>query len=346
MTQPPHEAPYESPPSSDPSGPSSPPSSTDSSPPSAPPERPRWALSLGLFLASALSVLYTGARWQLAELSPDVEIPFRPSHLPLGASFAASLLGILLAHEFGHYFAARVRRVPASLPYFLPMPLSPFGTWGAIIAMPARITSRRALLDVGAAGPLAGMAVAIPVLIYGLQRSVVKPFQPGSLLEGQCLLYLLIKRLVVGPIPEGHDVFLHPIAFAGWAGLFVTMINLLPYGQLDGGHIAYALLGPAQDRVGRWVRRGTLLIFLYNLATQLLQLSRKGLTADAVSMAFSNSTFWLVWFGILTLMARLGGPDHPPTDPGEPLGAGRAAVAIFCLVLFVLLFMPSPLVLS
>jgi membrane-associated protease RseP (regulator of RpoE activity) len=291
-------------------------------------------------------VLYTGARWQLAELSPDVEVPMQLAHLPLGFSFAASLLGILLAHEFGHYFAARIRRVPASPPYFLPMPFSPFGTWGAVIAMPARITSRRALLEIGAAGPLAGLVVAIPLLIYGLRLSPVKPMVPGSLLEGQCLLYLLLKRLVVGPIPEGHDVFLHPIAFAGWAGLFVTMINLLPHGQLDGGHIAYALLGPRQDRVGRWVRWATLPVFLYNLLTQLWALRRGGFSGDALATAASNSTFWLVWFGILTLMMRLGGPEHPPTDPGEELGPARTAVAVLCLLLFLALFMPSPLVLS
>lgn len=255
-------------------------------------------------------------------------------------------MGILLAHEFGHYFAARIRHVPASLPYFLPMPFSPFGTWGAIIAMPSRITSRRALLEIGAAGPLAGMAVAVPVLIAGLRMSEVKPLEPNALLEGQCLLYLLLKRVVIGAIPPGHDVFLHPVAFAGWAGLFVTMINLLPYGQLDGGHIAYALLGPRQNAVGRWMRWATIPFFLYNLGSQMLPLMKRGFSRDAFSMALSNSMFWLVWFGILTMMARLSGPDHPPTDPGEPLGPVRSAVAIFCLLLFVLLFMPSPLVLT
>jgi membrane-associated protease RseP (regulator of RpoE activity) len=297
-------------------------------------------------VAATTSVLYTGARARLAELSPGEDPSFRVGQLVHGVSYAASLMGILLAHEFGHYIAARLRGVPASLPYFLPMPFSPFGTWGAVIAMPSRITSRRALLEIGAAGPLAGMAVAIPVLIGGLRMSVVKPMEPGALLEGQCLLYLLIKRVVLGPIAEGHDVFLHPVAFAGWAGFFVTMINLLPYGQLDGGHIAYALLGPRQDRIGRWVRWATLPLFLYNLGTQLWTLSRKEFSGDALSMALSNSAFWLVWFGLLTLMRRLGGPEHPPTDPGEELGPGRTTVAVLCLLLFFLLFMPSPLVLT
>lgn len=291
-------------------------------------------------------MLYTGARAALAELHPDTDPPFQLAHLALGLPYAAALMGILLAHEFGHYFAARIRRVPASLPYFLPMPFSPFGTWGAIIAMPERITSRRALLEIGAAGPLAGMTVAVPLLVAGLMRSEVKPLAPNSLLEGQCLLYLMIKRVVLGPIPEGHDVFLHPVAFAGWAGLFVTMINLLPYGQLDGGHVAYALLGPWQNRISRWMRWATLPLFLYNLASQLLPLARRGWPEGGLSLALSNSAFWLVWFGMLTLMARVSGPDHPPTEPGEPLGLVRTGIAVLCLILFLLLFMPSPLVVS
>ena len=299
-----------------------------------------------LFPLAALSVLHTGAVMRLGELYPKDTPEFTIAHLPLGVSYAAALLGILLTHEFGHYFAARIRGVPASLPYFLPMPLSPFGTWGAIIGMPERITSRRALLEIGAAGPLAGLCVALPLLAYGLHLSPVKPLEPGSLMEGQCLLYLLMKRLVVGPIPAGHDVFLHPVAFAGWAGLFVTMINLLPYGQLDGGHVAYALLGPRQNRIGRWVRWATLPVFAYNLISQLAPVLRRGFDRDAVSLAVSNSAFWLVWFGMLSLMARVSGPDHPPTDPGEALGPVRTVVAVLCLVLFVLLFMPSPLVVS
>lgn len=262
-----------------------------------------------------------------------------------GVSFAAPLLLILLCHEFGHYFAARLHRVPVSLPYFIPMPdLSPFGTMGAVIAMPPSIRSRRALLDIGAAGPLAGMLVALPALAVGLTWSEVKPLQSPALLEGQCLLYMLLKRLIVGPIPDGHDVFLHPTAFAGWAGLFVTMINLLPSSQLDGGHIAYALLGPIQDRVSRWMRLCTLPLFAYNLGTQLLAAHRSGFTSTTIKLAVGNSTFWLFWFGLLTLLMRANNGQHPPTDPGETLGPARTAVAILCFVLFLLLFMPSPLV--
>lgn len=249
---------------------------------------------------------------------------------------------ILLAHEFGHYFAAKIHKVPASLPYFIPMPFSPFGTWGAIIGMPARITSRRALLDIGAAGPLAGMVVAIPVLMYGLSLSPVEAIKPNSWLEGQCLLYWLIK-LVMKDIGPGQDVFLHPTAFAGWAGLFITMINLLPFGQLDGGHVAFALLGPRQNKIARWVRLALLPLFLYNLLSNVFAARKAGFVEGWLSQTVSNSLFWLFWFGMLSLMSRLSGADHPPVDDhDETMGPVRTGVAVLCLALFVLLFMPSP----
>ncbi len=309
------------------------------------PTKIRPALPLLLFGLTTISVLYSGSGMVVTE--GDWIDLFRPSNLVQGASFAGPLLVILLCHEFGHYFAARWHRVPASLPYFLPMPISPFGTWGAIIAMPDRIASRRALLDIGAAGPLAGMAVAIPVLIWGLRHSVVKPLEPHGLLEGQSIFYWALKRLVLGtPIPDGYDVFLHPAAFAGWAGLFVTMINLIPFGQLDGGHIAYALLGPRQNAIARWVHWALIPLFLSNFATHLLAARAQGFPADWAKAVASNSTFWLLWFGILGLLSHFGGRDHPPTDPGEPLGPGRTVVAVLCLLLFVLIFMPAPLIQS
>src|SRR5690606_7442838 len=157
-------------------------------------------------------------------------------------------------------------RVPASLPYFLPVPIVWFGTMGAIITMPERIRSRIALLDIGAAGPLAGMVVAIPTMVVGLRLSEVAPLGSDSYIqEGQSLLYWAIKRVVLGPIPDGSDVHLHPTAFAAWGGFLITMINLLPWGQLDGGHIAYALLGEKQNALARWVRRSLLGLFAYNV---------------------------------------------------------------------------------
>lgn len=280
----------------------------------------RSRVNLLLFLATVVSVYVTG-----------------------GLAFMLCLLAILLAHEFGHYFAARYHRVPASLPYFIPLPLlSPFGTAGAVISMRGAIRSRNALLDIGASGPLAGMVVALPVLAWGLAHSEVNTMAPPYIQEGQSLLYLFMKWLILGPIPAGQDVSLHPVAFAGWAGLFVTMINLLPFGQLDGGHIAYALLGERQNRLAPWMRRALLPLFLYNLVTFAAPMVLGKVGVDWGS-AIGNSLFWLFWFGILGLLTRFsGGADHPPCERGE-LSPWRRGVAWFSLALFVVLFMPTPL---
>ncbi len=252
------------------------------------------------------------------------------THLYWGWTFAVPLLAILLTHEFGHYFAARAHHVPASLPYFIPLPfVGLFGTMGAVISMPERIRSRNALLDIGAAGPLAGMAVAIPVLVIGLSQSPVHEVSGHGLLEGQCLLYSLLKHVVLGPIPAGHDVFLTNTALAGWVGLLITMLNLIPIGQLDGGHIAYALFGERHNRIGSFLHVGLLGAFGYNVAMY-------GSTVPGM--------VWVVWFGLLWLLKALsGGVWHPPTDHGVELSPGRRIVAMACLVLFVLLFMPTPM---
>ncbi|HEX3597238.1 MAG TPA: site-2 protease family protein, partial [Polyangiaceae bacterium] len=200
-----------------------------------------------LFLVTVPCVFLAGAHMTM----PQADLL---ATLLSGWTFAVPFLGILLFHEFGHYIAARLHRVEASLPYFLPLPvLSPFGTMGAVISMRGRIRSRDALLDIGASGPLAGLFVAIPVLAYGLSLSTVGPIGAEHYQqEGQSLLYVAMKRLILGPIPAGMDVNLHPTAFAGWGGLLITMLNLLPWGQLDGGHVAYALFGPRQHVYARW----------------------------------------------------------------------------------------------
>jgi membrane-associated protease RseP (regulator of RpoE activity) len=220
------------------------------------------------------------------------------------------------------------------MPYFVPLPrISIFGTLGAVISMRDRIRSRKALLDIGAAGPIAGMVVAIPVLCWGLALSDVGPHSTsGYAQEGQSILYWLLKRVVLGPIPPGHDVNLHPMAFAGWGGMFLTMLNLLPWGQLDGGHIAYVF--------ARWVRRGLLGVFFYNVLALVVPVLLHR-SSQPLFAAVAASMVWLVWYGITGLMSRFFGEDHPPFEPGE-LGAGRKGLAVACLVLFVLLFMPTP----
>ena len=302
-------------------------------------ERASFWLNLALFVLTVLSVFWTGAAQE-----PGFEA-FNPHHLLQiwrGWPFAVPLLAILVAHESGHYIAARIHGVPASLPYFIPLPvLSPFGTMGAIIGMSGRIRSRVALLDIGAAGPLAGMLVALPVLALGLSQSSVAVNPEHYTLEGQSLLYALMKRLFVGPIPEGADVQIGPTALAGWVGLLITMINLVPWGQLDGGHIAYALFGERQHGMARWVRRALLVFFAYNVLKFGLPvlLGKSSLGPEYV---LGNTLFWLIWYGFTGLIARVsGGADHPPFEPGE-LGPGRRAIAWLCLLLFVLLFMPTP----
>jgi membrane-associated protease RseP (regulator of RpoE activity) len=310
---------------------------------------PAVRVNVALFLATVASVFLAGAIYRYAfeggGVPESTMALFRavldPHVLLAGWTFAVPLLAILVAHEFGHYFAALLHRVPASLPYFIPLPLlSPFGTMGAVIAMPDRIRSRNALLDIGAAGPLAGLVVAIPVLAWGISQSPVGPLPERYTQEGQSLVYFALKYLVVGPIPEGSDVSLHPTALAGWAGLLVTMINLVPFGQLDGGHIAYALFGTKQDRFAPWLRRFLFSLFLVNLAYFAVP-TLLGTSNLELYEAILNSHFWLVWYLFLGLLARFAGPEHPPFEPG-PLSPGRRAVAWLCLLVFVGLFMPTP----
>jgi membrane-associated protease RseP (regulator of RpoE activity) len=322
--------------------PTSPSSSIDSRPPYAsdpgpgsvpPPLAPlRWRLPLVLFAATVVSILYTGAsQWGIP-----------PIRLRQGAAYAVPLLSILLTHEFGHFVFARIHRVNASLPMFIPLPIvSLFGTMGAVIVMKDRIRSRNALLDIGASGPLAGIVVAIPVMLFGLAHSEVKPLPEHGSMEGQCLLYYALKWIAIGPIPKGWDVEMNPAATAGWVGLFVTMLNLLPVGQLDGGHIAYALFGSKQERYSRIVRWLMPVMFLLNFAYHLAPGFQTHEWGEALMSAFSASTTWIGWFVVLTLMRRFSGGEHPPTEPGE-LSPARRVVAVASLVLFVLIFMPTP----
>lgn len=306
-----------------------------------PPPHPfRYRTNLILFIVTVFSVFLAGASYA-GTFTGEPGLRAWLRGLWGGYSYAIPLLSILLFHEFGHYFAARYHRVDASLPYFIPFPLlSPFGTMGAVISMRGRIKSRNALLDIGAAGPLAGLVVAIPVLIFGLLGSPVREVTSPSIQEGQSLLYIAMKRILLGPIPDGQDVFLNPIAFAGWTGIFVTMLNMLPVAQLDGGHIAYALFGLRQNKYSRIFHVSLLGIFALNLARFLIP-ALKSPDGSAIGVAISNSTFWLVWYALLFLVKRVGGQDHPPTEPGE-LSPLRKVISVFSLILFVLLFMPTP----
>lgn len=293
----------------------------------------RWALPIVLLFLTLLSTLWVGAEMHGVSVAS-------PRDLLAGADFSLPLLAILLTHEMGHYIAGRIHGVDVSPPYFIPMPLTLLGTMGAVIQMRRRIQDTDALLDVGAAGPLAGLAVALPVLVFGLVQSPVQPLPAsteGLIFEGHSILYELLLFATKGPIPAGQDIMLSPTAFAGWAGLLVTMMNLLPVGQLDGGHVAYALLGERQNVLGRRILAGLPFVAIATSGYYVVHALMAGSPITSAAMA---GVHWLVWFGVLLALGRFGGLEHPPAG-NRPLSPGRRVIAIATLALFVLLFMPS-----
>lgn len=278
----------------------------------------RWIINLVLFLATIFSTLVVGAAYELG----SYDLAWRqPWH---GWPFAFSILLILGAHELGHYFAARYHGVPVTLPYFIPMPFSLFGTLGAFIRLQGPVNNRRALFDVGAAGPLAGLVFALPLLFYGLATSDLGPIFPGQSFEGNSLLYLLIKFAVFDRVLPGggQDVYLNQVAWAGWVGLFVTGLNLIPVGQLDGGHVAYALFGP-RSRGFFWPAIfGLVLITLFSYVRGLLVIT------------------WLLWIFLLLVFGRI---HARPLEDVSTLDPRRRVLAVFTLALFFLVFVPFPL---
>lgn len=298
---------------------------------------PRLHLHLLLFALTCATTFVAGAQ---------LDGSFDPR---AGAQFAGTLMTILLCHEMGHYLVARRHRLEVSLPYFIPLP--PFislGTMGAVIRMRRPISDRNQLIDVGAAGPLAGLVAAIPLLVVGLSLSPVgRVTAEGAVTEGNSLAYIALKFLVHGqylPAADGTDVQLHPVAFAAWVGLLITMINLIPIGQLDGGHIASAWLGPRHERLSAWLHRMLLVVGAAVVGFLLLEGRAAGLDwPDALTRAAFAGMPWLVWAVLLLVMRRLsGGVYHPPVE-GAPLSPRRRALALVMVVVFALLFTPIPL---
>jgi membrane-associated protease RseP (regulator of RpoE activity) len=236
-----------------------------------------------------------------------------------GLRLATAVMSILLAHEMGHYLACRYYRVEATLPFFLPAPIiNPLvGTFGAVIRIKSPFPHRRALFDIGIAGPLAGFAVCLPVLWLGLLEAQVVPNDPASfgLTLGQPLLFRLAARVVLGSVPSGSTLLIGPLGMAAWFGLLITALNLVPIGQLDGGHVAYALFGRHAERLSRavwWVCVGSIIVI---------------------------GPSFILW----TILVRVLGLRHPPTlDDGAALGRTRVAVAALGLAVFVLCFLPDP----
>jgi len=318
-----------------------------------------------LFVLTVLSVMLAGVQIE-GPLPEDAmaQIILLAKNIFTGWPFALSLLGILLAHELGHYFMSRHHKTPATLPYFIPFPFSPFGTMGAAILMRGIPKNKRVLFDIGVAGPIAGLVVAIPVLIYGLSLSTLGTIEPNpnGFLEGNSLLYLLAKYIVFGqllptpgtdtsgtvffwqylfsdtpspivngtfvywlhyfftgrPVPFGGlDVFIHPVAFAGWAGILVTALNLIPLGTLDGGHVIYSLFGEKAKKAFPFI----------------------------IGLLGILGFFWSGWWLWAALLFWLGRVNAQPMDQITELDPKRKMIAYAMMIVFVLVFTPVPLML-
>jgi membrane-associated protease RseP (regulator of RpoE activity) len=278
----------------------------------------RWGRHLLLFALTLASVFVTGAL-------RTVEVPGRGEFWALavgdGLRLVAGLIGILLAHEMGHYLACRRYGVDATLPFFLPAPfLTMVGTLGAFIRIRAPIPNRRALFDIGVAGPLAGFVVCLPVLWLGMLEARVVPNDPhaAGIFLGEPLLFQAVARLVHGPLADDVTLTLGPLGLAAWFGLFVTALNLIPIGQLDGGHVTFALLRHRAARIstiGSWV---------------------------CVALVYFGPN-WILW----AILVRVLGRRHPQTlDDDAPVGRGRVWVGLLALAVFVLCFVPNPIIWS
>ena len=285
----------------------------------------RWWRHILLFLLTVATTTDVGISYYLSFLSElgtravrvDWSIVFH------GLIYSGAVLGILGAHEMGHYLACRYYNLDATLPFFLPFPLlSISGTLGAVIKIKEPFPTRKALFDIAVAGPLAGFAVLVPLLFYAVHRSTLvtgAPMPPGTINFGEPLLFRLMAWLKFGSVGDQWQLNLHPVGFAAWFGMLATAWNLLPFGQLDGGHLSYATLG---DR-SRFLSFATV--------------------AASIGMCFVSKS-WIVMTLMMLAMLYFFGPRHPPVmDDYEPLGRGRHAIAILAVVLFVLCFTPVPI---
>lgn len=273
------------------------------------PKIPR--INVILFLITILSTLFAGAMMEGADIYNS------PFELFKGIPFSITLMLILGTHEFGHYYYAQKHGVDATLPYFIPAPTI-IGTFGAFIKINSPIRKKNALLHIGAAGPIAGFIVAVPALIIGLTQSTVitldETFEGMRL--GDSLLMMGLTGIIFPGLGPNQDILLHSVAFAGWIGLLVTMLNLLPIGQLDGGHIAYAMLGEKYDKVA---------------ITALLSL---------IPLSYFTLN-WLIWGALILILMRT--VKHPPVmNIHEPLSYKDKKIGYMCLAIFILCFIPAP----
>jgi membrane-associated protease RseP (regulator of RpoE activity) len=286
---------------------------------------PLWRYLVLFFLTFISTTLAGASQYEAFQVGfTGAQPQFSQAQLLLGGLwYSIPILAILGTHEMGHYLACRYYGVEASRPYFLPMPIVLTGTLGAFIRIRQPIPNKRQLFDIGIAGPIAGFLVAVPVLFAGMYLSRVtelpKDFQGSLFWLGEPILFKAAAWLTFGPVPEGFAVNMHPVGFAAWFGLLATALNLFPIGQLDGGHISYAVLG----------RKSTFVTL--------------AMIACLVALTFWSLS-WAVWAGLMVLMLLTFGPRHPRTpDEDEPLDSARKRLALFALVMFVLCFTPAPI---
>jgi membrane-associated protease RseP (regulator of RpoE activity) len=298
-----------------------------------------YALHIGLFLLTFFTTTVAGVFWLVKE-------GFDLSNFAYGLPYSVSILSMLAAHEFGHYFAARYHGVKTTLPYFIPIPpflLNPFGTMGAVIRIRSPIQSKRALFDIGIAGPIAGLVVTVAILLYGLatlpgkeylysihpEYAVAGAFPETGLTFGDSILTLVLRHWVseFAFFPPMNEIYHYPYLCVAWFGLFVTALNLIPVGQLDGGHILYAMIGRGQGIIARAFFGILVLIGLSGFVPFLGWNIQPGTVG------------WLLWAAILAFLIKL---DHPPiADPVE-LDPARRMLGWIVFVIFILSFAPIP----
>lgn len=308
--------------------------SYSASPPFAPPRPPirtRKRRAFWLFILTCLSVFLVGMRpggglsgfyLFVAILIEGQSYHLLPQLLVNGATYALAVIGILGAHEMGHYLQARRYHVPASLPFFIPFPISPLGTMGALIVQEAGVADRKAMFDIAISGPLAGLVMTAPILWFGLASATSAFFvpHPSSIVFGDPPLITWLYEWMHGPKPAGHEILLdnNPLLFAGWVGVFITALNLIPIGQLDGGHILYTMIGKRAHLVAVLLMYGAVGYMIY-------------------SKNFA--------YALMLMLLMMMGPRHPPTaDDNVPLGWFRILLGWLTLSFIIVGFTPTPIV--
>jgi membrane-associated protease RseP (regulator of RpoE activity) len=327
----------------------------------------QWLLHFGLFLITFFTTTIAGVVW----LNLD---PFDLNNFHLGIPYSASILFILACHEFGHYFAARYHKVEATLPYFLPFPPIPFmlqlflnfGTFGAVIRTKSIVPSKKVMFDIGVAGPIAGFFASLIVLIYGFLQLPSSEFilaiHPDydftinasasghgmPLAFGSTFLFSGLKDILTNPsiqfVPPMSEIYHYPFLCAGWFGLFVTALNLIPMGQFDGGHVIYTMFGNHHKIIARTSFYALLLLGMPSLSDALLrtmlEFVYKRDVGQIVPFAQYSWSAWFLWAIIALYVVKL---YHPPVSDETPIDSRRMAIGWFCIVIFVLTFSLNPI---